>query len=64
LLEALLQSRLSRTQYLIVLWSIRHTYGWNRRWVSFTWYRVAKDLHVDRALVFRALRENSTAPAF
>jgi phage replication O-like protein O len=54
LLEALLESRLSRTQHLIVLWVVRHTYGWNRPWAAFSWYGVARNLRLDRALVYRA----------
>jgi len=54
LLEALLRVRLSGTQWRILLWVVRHTYGWNREWTPFTWYRLAKELDMDRAAAFRA----------
>ena len=54
LLEALLRLRLSGTQWRLLLWVVRHTYGWNREWTPFTWYRVAKELGMDRAAVYRA----------
>jgi phage replication O-like protein O len=54
LFEALLRARLSGAQWRVLLWVIRYTHGWNRRWTSFTWYRVAKDLGLDRAATYRA----------
>jgi phage replication O-like protein O len=54
LLEAILHARLSGTQYRILLWVIRNTYGWNRSWTPFTWYRIAQELHVDRPNLYRA----------
>jgi phage replication O-like protein O len=54
LLETLLKARLSGTQWRTLLWVVRHTHGWNREWVSFTWYRIAKETGLDRAAAFRA----------
>jgi phage replication O-like protein O len=54
LLEALLAIRLSGVQWRILLWVIRQTLGWNRNWTPFTWYRIAKDLAMDRGGVVRA----------
>jgi phage replication O-like protein O len=54
LLEALLRARLSGTQWRIVLWIIRQTYGWNRESAPFTWYRMARELAISRPAVYRA----------
>jgi phage replication O-like protein O len=54
LLEALMRVRLTGTQWRIILWVIRHTYGWNRNMASFSWYRIAKDLSAERGGVVRA----------
>jgi len=54
LLDALIRSRLSGSQRVILLWVIRQTYGWNRPWTAFTWYRVAKELDLDRPTVYRS----------
>jgi phage replication O-like protein O len=54
LMEVLLWARLSGTQWRIVLWVIRWTRGWNRLWTPFTWYRIAKELRIDRPTVYRA----------
>src|SRR5579859_3545212 len=54
LLDALLKARLSQTQGLVLLWVIRQTYGWNRPQTTFTWYRVAKELDLDRPTVYRS----------
>jgi phage replication O-like protein O len=54
LLESLLRLRLSGTQWRIVGWIIRHTFGWNRDYVAFSWYRIAKVLSLDRGGVVRA----------
>jgi phage replication O-like protein O len=54
LLEALLRVQLSETQWRILLWVIRQTYGWNRNAIRFSWYRIAKDLSVDRGGIVRA----------
>jgi phage replication O-like protein O len=54
LLEALLRARLTGTEWQVLLWVIRHTDGWNRQWAPFTWYRMAKDLGLDRAGAYRA----------
>lgn len=56
LLEALLKERLSGTQFAILFWIIRQTFGWNRPTTPFSWYRVATDLVMDRGGVFRAGR--------
>jgi len=54
LLEALLRVQLSPTQWRILLWVIRQTYGWNRNATPFSWYRIAKDLSTDRGGTVRA----------
>lgn len=54
LLEALLRVPLNGTQWRIVGWVVRHTYGWNRDVVRFSWYRIARDLSIDRGGVVRA----------
>ena len=53
LLEALLRARLNGTQWCLVFWVIRNTYGWNRLTTAFTWYQIAKDLSLDRGGVVR-----------
>jgi phage replication O-like protein O len=54
LFDLFLRARLAGAQWRVLLWVIRYTYGWNRRWTSFTWYRVAKELGLDRAAAYRA----------
>ena len=54
LLEKLLRTPLNGAQWRILLWIIRHTYGWHRASCQFTWYKIAKDLSVDRGGVVRA----------
>ena len=54
LLEALLRTRLTGAQWRVLLWVIRRTDGWNRDWTPFTWYRMAKDLALDRPATYRA----------
>src|SRR5207249_9177384 len=49
-----LHVRLSGTQWRILLWVIRQTYGWNRSTTAFSWYQIAKELSLDRGGVFRA----------
>jgi hypothetical protein len=46
--------RWSATEMRVVLWVIRKTFGWNRHTTEFTWYKIAADLHLDRAGVLRA----------
>jgi hypothetical protein len=47
----------SGTQWRILLWTIRNTYGWHRDSVPFSWYRITKDLGADRGGVVRAGRQ-------
>jgi phage replication O-like protein O len=54
LLEALLRIRLTGIQWRVVLWVVRYTDGWNRVWTPFTWYRIAKELGLDRPATYRA----------
>src|SRR5215469_7190317 len=54
LLEALLCSKLTGVQLRVVLWVIRNTYGWNRKLTPFSWYRIAKDLALNRGSAHRA----------
>jgi phage replication O-like protein O len=54
LLEALLRTPLNGTQWRVVGWVVRQTYGWNRDVAPFTWYRIARDLSMDRGGIVRA----------
>jgi phage replication O-like protein O len=54
LLEALLRVRLTETSWRILLWVIRQTYGWNRKEAPYSWYRIARDLSMDRGGVARS----------
>ncbi len=51
------QSRVTGVQARILLWVARHTYGWNRPVTPFSWYRIAKALFLDRAVVYRAAQK-------
>src|SRR5690349_12182304 len=53
-MEALMRTRLSGSQWIILCWVIRQTYGWNRRSTAFSWYRVAKETGLDRPSVYRS----------
>ncbi len=53
LFEAILRAKFTGVQLHIVLWVVRNTYGWNRKLAAFSWYRVAKDLSLDRGGVVR-----------
>ena len=55
-LEALLRVPLSGGQWRILGWVIRQTWGWNREKTAFSWYRIARDVQVDRSALFRAGR--------
>ena len=54
LLDALLTLNLTGVQWRIVLWTLRNTFGWNRESTLFTWYRISKELGLDRGGVVRA----------
>ena len=54
LLEALLKLDLTGTQWSILMWTLRNTIGWNRDTTHFSWYRIAKDLSMDRGGIVRA----------
>jgi len=54
LLDNLLRLPLNGVEWRIVFWVIRQTIGWNRAATTFSWYRIAKDLKLDRAGVYRA----------
>jgi phage replication O-like protein O len=54
--DALMRSRLSGSQWRVLLWVMRQTYGWHRARTPFTWYGLAKALAMDRAGAFRAGR--------
>jgi len=53
LLEAFLRVRLTETGWRIVLWVVRQSYGWHRLSAPYSWYRIARDLSVDRGGVVR-----------
>lgn len=61
LLEELLRLPLSGTEWSILLWVVRNTHGWNRTYAAFSWYRVAKDLALDRAGAYRRGQKLSRA---
>jgi phage replication O-like protein O len=54
LLEALLKLHLTGTQWGILFWTVRNTIGWNRDTTCFSWYRIARELSMDRGGVARA----------
>ena len=54
LMEKLLLLRLTGTQWRILCWVIRQTFGWNRNSTRFSWYRIARELKMDRSGVVRA----------
>ncbi len=54
LFAALLRLDLTGTQWSIVLWTLRNTIGWNRETARFSWYRIAKELSMDRGGIARA----------
>ena len=54
LLDAAARSGLTGTEYRVLLWVIRATFGWNRQWAVFTWYRIAQDIGASRPVVYRA----------
>jgi phage replication O-like protein O len=53
LLEALLNLPLNGSEWRILLWVIRHTYGWHVKAARFSWYQIAKDLAMDRGGIVR-----------
>lgn len=56
LLEAVLRLHLTGAQWRILFWVIRQTLGWNRHTISFSWYRMARELSLDRGGVARSGR--------
>ena len=54
LLDALIHARLTGSQWRVLLWVLRYTYGWHRPWTLFTWYRIAQEICMDRPTVYRA----------
>lgn len=52
-LEALFRLHLNGTEWAIMMWTVRNTFGWNRDSTRFSWYRVAKTVATDRAAVYR-----------
>src|SRR6266852_2836295 len=55
-LDALIRSRLSGGQWRIVCWTLRNTLGWHRASTRFTWYRIAREIKMDRTGVLRAAK--------
>lgn len=53
LLDAILRFGFTGTQTLIVLWVIRHTFGWSRKTVEFSWHRIAKEVGMDHGGIVR-----------
>jgi phage replication O-like protein O len=53
LLDAILRFGFTGTQTLIVLWVIRHTFGWSRKTVDFSWHRIAKEIGMDHGGIVR-----------
>jgi len=56
LADALMRSRLTACQWCVLFWALRHTLGWNRHSAPFTWYRVAKEIGMNRSSALRAGR--------
>jgi phage replication O-like protein O len=56
LADALMRSRLSGGQWRVFMWTLRNTRGWNRDSTAFTWYRVAKEIGMNRSSTLRAAR--------
>ena len=56
LLHGLMTGPFTTAQLRVALWVVRNTVGWNERLSGFTWYRIAKELHLDRAGAWRAGR--------
>lgn len=56
LLDALLRVPLTGTQWSILFWVIRRTLGWNRQTTPFSWYKIAKELRLDRGGIVRSAR--------
>ena len=54
LFDALLLAPLSGTQWRILFWVVRQTYGWHRSTTPYSWYRIAKELSIDRGGAVRA----------
>lgn len=46
--------KLSGTQHNILLWTLGATFGWHRDSARFSWYRIAKELGLDRGGTVRA----------
>ena len=53
-LEALLKEPLSGSQWRMLCWVVRRTWGSNGDSTLFSWYQIAKDLALDRGGVARA----------
>lgn len=56
LIDALMRTRLTAGQWRVFVWVLRHTLGWNRDSTPFTWYRVAREIGMNRSCVLRAAR--------
>src|SRR5687767_10849329 len=54
LCEAHLRKRLAGVEWVVLMWTIRQTFGWRRDCVSFSWYSIAKSIGLDRSSVVRA----------
>lgn len=48
LLDAILQIGFSKTEFHILFWVVRNTFGWHRKLTEFTWYQMAKDCRLSR----------------
>jgi len=53
LLEALLKTPLTGTQFAILFWIMRQTYGWNQSKTRFSWYQIARELGLSRPAAYR-----------
>lgn len=52
--ERLLHLRMSGVEWRMVLWTVRETFGWHRATTPYSWYRIAKELSLNRSGVVRA----------
>ena len=56
LIDTLVRQPITGGQWRILLWVLRNSLGWQRDSTSFTWYRIAKDIGMNRSAVIRASR--------
>ena len=60
ILEALWKVNLSPYEYRVLLYLLRKTYGWQKKTDRITLSQFAKDIGIDRRLIFRAIKKLSS----